>query len=299
MAIDTDQTLEAPGVLLTGASSQIGIFAIPRLVQAGFRVVAINRKGRPRGFPVFEKVKWLNETEAMQASPGCRYLLSAGPMELAQKFLESGKQIQTVVVFSSSSVETKHESDNVAERNQIQALMAMESQLQRSAENKGFKLVVFRPTLIYGCGLDTNISRLARFIQRFGFIPVNGAAAGLRQPAHADDLASIAVSALLSNDALPPVLSLSGGETLSYSDMVTRIFAAFGKPARLIHLPGWLFALLVRMAGVFRIAGGINPEMVKRQAVNLVLDDREARKLLAYSPRRFAPTEKDFSLPDF
>jgi len=299
MAVGTDQTLEAPGVLLTGASSQIGIFAIPRLVQAGFHVVAISRKGRPKGFPVFEKVKWLNETEAMQASPGCCYLLSAGPMELAQKFLDSGKQIHTVVVFSSSSVETKHESDNVAERNQIQALKAMESQLQRCAENKGLKLVVFRPTLIYGCGLDTNISRLARFIQRFGFIPVNGAAAGLRQPVHADDLAIVAVSALLSNDTLSQVLSLSGGETLSYSDMVARIFAAFGKPARLIRLPEWLFALLVRTAGVFRIAGGINTEMVKRQAVDLVFDDREARKLLAYSPRPFAPLQKDFSLPDF
>ena len=299
MAPGTDQTVDTPGVLLTGASSQIGVFAIPRLLEAGFRVVAVNRKGKPDWCPVFEQVEWLNETEAIKALQSCRFLLSAGPMELAEKFLETGSQFQSAVVFSSSSVEKKQESGSAIERNQIQSMLTLESRIQRMAETKGNKVVILRPTLIYGCGLDTNISRLAKWIRRFGFIPLNGEAKGLRQPVHADDLASVAIAALIIKDALPPVLPVTGGETLSYSEMAGRIFIALGKPVRLVRLPEWLFVLLLGIAKLFGFGGGINSEMVKRQGVDLVFDDKQARDLLNYKPRPFAPVEGDFSLPEF
>lgn len=298
MAAGTDQALDPPCVLLTGASSQVGVFLIPRLVRGGFQVIAVSRKGKPQAYPEFERVEWLSESDAMQLSPACRYLLSVGPMELAQKFLGNARQLQTAVVFSSSSVETKQKSGNLAERNQIEGMLAIESQLQRAADNDGVKLVILRPTLIYGCGLDTNISRLARWIRRFGFMPVNGRAAGLRQPVHADDLAQLAITAMQSKDALPQVLSVCGGSTLSYSDMVAGIFAALEKPVRLVHLPQWLFVLLAGAAGAFKITTGINGEMIKRQAVDLVFDDRKAKQLLNYKPRPFAPVEADFSLPE-
>jgi uncharacterized protein YbjT (DUF2867 family) len=92
-------------------------------------------------------------------------------------------------------------------------------------------------------------------------------------------------------------MSLTGGDTLSYSEMVSRIFAALRKPARLAHLPEWLFVLLVRIAGAFETGGGLNSEMVRRQRLDLVFNDQKARELLDYKPRSFAPVEKDFSLP--
>ncbi len=316
MAVSTDQTLNTPTVLLLGASSQIGVFAIPQLILAGFQVIAVSRKGRPENYPVFNQVDWLNEADAFQAAQSCEYLLSAGPMELAKKFLNTGMNndmpetepitpgltrgpFKTAIIFSSSSVEAKQDSDNPAERDQMKAMLALESDLQNIAENGATKLLIFRPTLIYGCGLDTNISRLASWILRFGFMPVNGKAAGLRQPVHAEDLASVAVNAMLANEPLPKVLPLAGGDTLSYSDMVAKIFAALGKPTRLVRLPQWLFVLLVRFAGTTKIGEGTNTEMVKRQAIDLVFDDRQARDLLHYNPRPFTPSEEDFSLPKF
>lgn len=297
MATDTDQALKAPGVILTGASSQIGVFAIPRLVDAGFHVFAISRKGRPETFPSFEQVDWLTEA-GTAATQGCHYLISAGPLMLAQKFLATVQDLQTAIVFSSSSVETKHESGDPAERRQMQGMLALEKELELMAQGRGIKLSILRPTLIYGCGLDSNISQLADWISRFGFMPVNGNAAGLRQPVHADDLASAAVTALLSTKGLPHVLSLTGGETLSYSDMVTKIFTALNKPVRLVRLPQWLFMLLVRIAATLKVGDKINAEMVRRQRLDLVFDDRQARELLNYNPRPFTPTGKDFSLPE-
>jgi len=291
-------------VLLTGASSQIGIFAIPRLLAAGFRVLAVSRKGRPGGYPDFEQVLWLNEAEAIEASTDCQYLLSAGPMELAQKFLtgkqtrtNSAKPFKSVIIFSSSSVESKQQSANPAERDQIQVMLELESKLKLIVQDKNIKLVIFRPTLIYGCGLDANISRLAAWIRRFGFMPVNGGASGLRQPVHADDLAAVAITALQSNEVLPRVLSVSGGDTLSYADMVARIFVAMDKPVRLVSLPQWLFVFLLNITNIFKPGNGVNSEMVRRQLLDLVFDDSQARELLDYKPRSFDPHVEDFSLP--
>jgi nucleoside-diphosphate-sugar epimerase len=281
---------------LTGASSQIGVFAIRRLVRAGFHVFAISRKGKPENYPVLEQVTWLSGIEAIPASRSCQYLISAGPMTLAKKFLEAGDQFQAVVVFSSSSVESKQNSADPVERRLAQDMLTQEKELQDMAGSRKLKLVILRPTLIYGCGLDSNISRLANWISRFGIMPVNGKANGLRQPVHADDLASVAIVAMQNMDGLPGVLVLTGGDTLSYSEMVSRIFMATKKPVRLLRLPEWLFILSIKILGASR---GINAEMVKRQRVDLVFDSQQAKNLLAYCPREFIPTEEDFSLPGF
>jgi len=66
----------------------------------------------------------------------------------------------------------------------------------------------------------------------------------------------------------------------------------------LLHLPQWLFVLIVNLAGTFKPTGGINSEMVRRQRFDLVFDDRQARNLLNYDPRPFAPGAQDFSLPN-
>lgn len=299
MAVGTDQAIKSPGVLLTGASSQIGVFVLPLLVKAGFRVIAVSRKGKPDAYPCFEQVRWLNEIDAHPAASDYEYLLSAGPLQLARKFLVRGSQVTKAIVFSSSSVETKQQSGNTAERDQIQGMLSLESEIRLVSESKNMKLVIFRPTLIYGCGLDTNISRLAGWIRRFGLMPVNGKAEGLRQPVHAQDLATVACTALLSKDDLPRTMNLTGGETLSYSDMVSRIFPALGKPVRLLRLPEWLFVLMAGIANTIKLTAGVNSEMIRRQRSDLVFEDRQARELLNYKPRPFAPGPEDFTLPDF
>lgn len=293
MAAGVDKTLNRPSVLLIGASSQIGVFAMPRLVQAGLHVFAVSRRGKPRDIPDIKGVEWLTDAHQHDADRNCRYLLSAGPLALALGILTSAQKFQSAVIFSSSSVISKQNSPDPAERQQIKEMLSLEAELEALSAKRAIKLVILRPTMIYGCGLDSNISRLAGWIRRFGFIPVNGRASGLRQPVHADDLAAAAVTALRSAKPLPRSLVLAGGNTLTYADMVGGIFAALNKPVRLLRLPQWLFILLVNI----RPGGDINSEMVRRQCDDLVFDDRQARELLAYNPRPFEPAGSDFSLP--
>lgn len=284
-------------VLMTGATSQLGVFALPRLVEAGLRVIAISRNGKPPHWPSFEEVEWLPAEQLQSAAEQCQYFLSAGPMEVASEVLASGARFDAVIVFSSSSVVSKRESGDPDEQGQMQRMLALEAAMGMIAGDKGIRLTIFKPTLIYGCGLDNNVSLLAAWIDRFGFMPLNGSARGLRQPVHADDLAAAAVKALLSETSLPRSLFLAGGETLTYREMTRRVFAAMGKPARLISIPQWLFIFLLGLAGKIKRDFDLNPEMIRRQRVDLVFDDQQARDLLGYSPRDFRPGKADFSLP--
>jgi len=81
-----------------------------------------------------------------------------------------------------------------------QRLMRAEAQLEQWAVERQIEWVILRPTLIYGYGRDMNISEIARFIQRFGFFPLIGGGAGLRQPVHSDDVIQACLSAMSTPD---------------------------------------------------------------------------------------------------
>jgi nucleoside-diphosphate-sugar epimerase len=152
-----------------------------------------------------------------------------------------------VVVLSSTSRFTKVGSGDTAEQATAAKLIDGETRLHAWAESRGIEWVILRPTLIYGIGRDKNISEIARFIRRFGFFPVLGEAKGLRQPIHAEDVATACVSALQATDAANRAYNISGGQTLSYREMVIRVFDALGRRPRLLTVPLWAFRLAVTM----------------------------------------------------
>ena len=296
MAFDSAQALSRK-ILLSGASSQIGVFAIPRLLAEGFEVVAVSRQKKPAYMPDSDQLTWCGLEQAFQTYSSFDFLLSAGPMELALKVLRHDPGIKRAVIFSSSSVVAKRESEDTAERLQMQQMLAHESELESFARQNGIKLTIFRPTLIYGCGLDSNVSRLARFIGRFSLMLVNGKATGLRQPVHAEDLAIAAILALKTESELPEKMLLTGGSTISYTDMLNAIFEALGKSVRIWPIPAWLLIPAVRLLTVIGLNAGVSVAMVKRQTQDLQYDGQQARQLLGFQPRPFAPEKKDFELP--
>jgi nucleoside-diphosphate-sugar epimerase len=293
-------------VLVTGASSQLGMFALPRLQAAGFRVLALSRRAPPSAIDVSEQVSWQNpgpvpgEGSSGKVLPGwpAQHLLSCGPLDLAIALLIKQAGLRRVVAFSTSSILTKAGSANQAESEHMAEIQEQELRLKKLCDDRDVSLVLLRPTLIYGCGLDHNISTLARFGRRFGFIPLAGEARGLRQPVHADDLAAVAVHAL-SIDHAPSLESVAcGGSTLSYRQMTEKIAAACGAGVRTLTLPPWLLAAAVRAATLLPAFRTINAEMVRRQGRDMVFDDTALREALDYQPRPFEPTQADFKVPE-
>lgn len=198
-----------------------------------------------------------------------------------------------VVALSSTSRFTKSGSSDSQEQAIARRLAEAEARLQAWAEARGVEWVILRPTLIYGLGRDKNIVEIARCIRRFGFFPVFGRADGLRQPIHAQDVAGACLAALHAPDVANKAYNISGGETLPYREMVVRVFAALGRPPRLlpVPLPAFRFAVfLLRSLPRYRHWSSAMAERMNR---DLVFDHHDATLDLAFEPRAFVLSQED------
>ena len=293
-------------VCITGASSQLGVFLLPRLQAAGFRVLALSRSAPLRPLDVAPGVTWMKTSfladgerrDQVVRQPLPDHLVSCAPLELALRLVLRHPGLQRVVAFSSSSVMSKAESPDRSERRLMASMAADEKALATACSERGIPLLLLRPTMIYGCGMDRNVSRLAEMARRHGLVPLVGAATGLRQPVHADDLADLAIRALQASPALDTDSPVCGGSTLTYREMAERIAAAQPRRARLLGLPQGVMVALVRARALLPGAGGLNTEMVRRQKCDLVFDDSALREALGWSPRPFQPTAADFEVPE-
>lgn len=283
-------------VIVTGASSQLGVFLLPRLQAAGMTVLALSRKAPPAPVNISGQVRWARTTSG---SGPASHLVSCGPLGLALSVIRENHNLQRVVAFSTSSVLTKAGTENRRERGIVARIRENEQELRSLCEERGFALALIRPTLIYGCGLDSNISLLARLGRRFGFIPLANNARGLRQPVHADDLAELAVRCLVNESPVRLESLACGGSTLSYREMVEKTAAACGKGVRPLKLNPRILAAAAELVSILPGFSGVNAEMVKRQSGDMVFDDTVLRQALDYHPRPFDPQAGDFKIPDF
>ena len=128
-------------------------------------------------------------------------------------------------------------------------------------------------------------SAAARFIGRFGFYPVHGAAAGRRQPVHADDLAAAALAALDCDTAAGRSYALGGGETLAYRDMIGRIFDVLDRPRRIVRTP--LLPVMLDVAGAVLPGSELTGDVARRMNMDLDFDDGSAARDFGYAPRGF------------
>lgn len=283
-------------VLVVGASSQVGWFLLPRLLARGLAVDALSRTA-PVDYPSLEGLRWVTPDTAQEMLDSYEALLSAGPLALALDYARAMPGLQRLCLTSTSSVLVKAQSPDLAERDAVEAIREAEESFRQLARERNLPLLLLRPTLVYGCGLDRNLTRLVAFIERFGFLPLSRRAGGLRQPLHADDLARALAAGLEPRARRELVSPLCGGEALDYRAMMRRLFHALDRPPRLLALPPALFAGGVALARRLGLASELSPEMVGRQAVNLIFEDARAREILGVQPRRFHPTAKDFQRP--
>ena len=278
----------APSVVVTGASSQIGVFLLPLLARAGFEVTAVSRAAPADPVRLGGSVRWISP--ATDFEPG-RYLVSCGPLSLALQHVERGAPLEKIVAFGTTSTLSKSDSPDRAEREMIAAIAEAEAELKARCRERGVDLVLIRPTLVYGCGRDENLSRLLRFGERRGFVPVSTRSGGLRQPVHAQDLAVLARDALETETGSLLEGSACGGSILTYHEMVEKTARCGRRRIRVLPVPKWLLKCLVRLAP------NANPAMIERQARDLVFDDSKFRQVLDWNPRPFEPTPADFALP--
>ena len=277
-----------------GGTSLVGRLLLLQLTSRGYQVDAYTQKESV--FEPLNSVRWHSYNTSIDLpNDHIECWICAAPIWVIPEHFDllESQGARRLVALSSTSRFGKQNSEDLAERQIAQRLAKAEEKLQQWAEDRNIQLVILRPTLIYGHGLDKNISEISRFIRRFGFFPLFGKAQGLRQPVHADDIAKACVSALLENDVQSGAYNLSGGETLRYREMVERIFETMGRKPRLLPIPLLLFTLAISVLRLISRYKHWSPAMAQRMNQDLVFDHSEATIAFGFRPRGFNPTPED------
>lgn len=276
-------------VLVTGGSSLVGHYLLPRLAAARCETLVLSRRGPGQSAP---GVSWMQADIARRIPwpdfAGFDALIHLAPLPLLPGILaDLPPSMRHIVAIGTTSVYTKLGSAASRDRLLVEQQRAAETALVEFCTEHSVRFTLFRPTLVYDGVRDKNVARIGAVIQRFGFFPVVRPGKGLRQPLHADDLAAACVAALRAE--ISGAYELSGGETLSYRAMVERIFECLGRRPRILPVPlaGYRAAIAVaRMLPGYR---GLTPEVANRMNQDMVFDCSAARRDLGFAPRSFLP----------
>ena len=270
-----------------GATGIVGGYIVEHLVRSGETPLALSRaQHRNCG------VVWLQgdlATPETLKPPSFETLYCTAEIGLLADALPHiyTTALKRVVAFTSTSIVTKIESEVASERELLLRLAEGERRLIATCERYDVGWTILRPTIIYAEGRDRNITRLSRLIARYGVLPLMGSASGLRQPVHAEDLAMGAINAASSAAAIDKVYALPGGETLSYREMVGRIFDGMHKPRRIIAAPPLLWRTAFTIAKPF--FPNANVAMGNRMTKDMVFDASPAIRDFGWRPRNFHP----------
>lgn len=284
-------------VLVLGASGQIGHFLLPQLLAHGVAVEAVSRQAQPPA----ARVHWSRFDLYLNGDAAYRpdIVISAGPLDGLLAWLSRTRHRPgRIVAFSSTSASTKQGSTDPAERELAQRLLDSERVLQLHCQARGIGWTILRPTLVYGCGLDANLSRIAALARRWRVVPLPADAIGRRQPVHAQDLAACAWTAANTDVSLGKRYELCGGTSLTYLEMVRRTVRCLKPPGYVLRLPSWLFRLLVGPLQRLDLVPGLSAAMLDRMRTDLVFSAAEAERDLGWVGRPFQPDEACFTAPD-
>ncbi len=289
-----------------GATSFVGECLVAILLQNGWRVTAFsrhksvvtaNRSPLQSSLITWRRIDDPSERENRFATVDetiTVWFYLAPIWTLPERFDFLVKRgIRRIIVLSSTSIFTKVDSTDAGEREVVHRLTEGETALRLWAKNNGVIWTILRPTLIYGQGRDRNIMEIVRVIQRFGFFPLIGKACGLRQPVYVEDVAKACLAAFLSGETGDRAYNITGGETLTYREMVIRIFSALGRTPRLLQVPGWIIRLSVTMVRMLPRYRHWTVGMVERMNRNLVFDSSAAMCDFEYTPRPFKLNKSD------
>lgn len=276
-------------VLVTGATSQIGLCVVRRMLASGAAVLAISRND---AIPFqHEQLRWIKGDLTDTALHLQGYLVDlavhCAPLWHLPKTIPllGDAETQRVIAFGSTSIFAKALSKNDYEKDIVAKLTKAEAETAERCNAKGILWTILRPTLIYGVGLDLNVTSLAKFINRFSFFPVYPPAFGRRQPVHADDLALAVMQSIYAEPSFGKAYNVSGGEIVTYREMLERLFALCRKKKRIVETTALPFILDV--ARVVLRRKHLNGEIARRMNDDLIFFHDDAKRDFGYAPRAF------------
>lgn len=147
-----------------------------------------------------------------------------------------------------------------------QSKLEAELGLRALAAETGMELVIIRPPLIYGPGVKANFLSMMRWLDAGVPLPL-GAIHNGRSLVALDNLVDLILTCIDHPGAANETFLAGDGEDMSTTELLRRIAAALGRPARLLPVPeAWLWAgarFLGKSAWSRRLCGSLRVDIAK------------------------------------
>lgn len=153
--------------------------------------------------------------------------------------------------------------------------MEAEQGLRALAAETGMEVVIVRPVLVYGPGVQANVLSMMRWLHKGVPLPF-GAIHNRRSLVALDNLVDLIATCIAHPAAANQTFLVSDGEDLSTTMLLRRMGAALGKPARLLSVPSWMLETGATMLGKKALA--------QRLCGSLQVDISKTRELLGWTP---------------
>lgn len=151
-----------------------------------------------------------------------------------------------------------------------------EQGLQAISQETGLEVVVVRPPLVYGANAPGNFGALVAMLRRGWPLPLGAVTTNRRSYVALPNLVDLLLTVCDHPAAANQVFLVSDGEDLSTADLLRRLAAAMGRPARLLPVPVGLLALGAKLLG--------KPEVFQSLCSSLQVDMGKTQELLGWRP---------------
>lgn len=202
-------------------------------------------------------------------------------VNLAKQAADAGvKKFIFISTIGVNGVETKKEpfrsSDIVHPHNSYaKSKYQAEIALNEIAKESGMKLVIIRPTLVYGSDAPGNYKSLLNLVKNSSILPFK-AIHNKRSFISIQNLCSLINFCLNSKEADGQIILASDGYTVSIFEFTNAIAESLGRKLYQVPIPRKIFILLGRL---------FNKEQMIGQLINdLRVDDEETRNRISWQP---------------
>lgn len=281
-------TLLQRSCLVLGANSQLGERLLPHLLYADYKVHAISRQSNSKRVST-DQIQWhVLDLQTVNYWPvAVSLVIHLAPLYLLPDILRYATSPLRVIAISSTSIRTKQASPSTVERDLAQRLLLAELNVQQLCRSAGHTLTILRPTMLYGLERDATIGRMQKFVQRWGFLPIPAMQTGLRQPVHVDDIAQAILQVVDVEATFNKVYELGGRDCLDVHTLAKRIFTDNQKPVRMLYIPTFILSMALMLLERLRPRLDWSPALLKRAALDQVVDNQAAIDDFQYAPRLF------------
>jgi nucleoside-diphosphate-sugar epimerase len=283
--------------IIGGAGTQLAPWLIPELLRRGWKLRLLSR-GIAQRHQYGPDALWqdfdFKKSEPLPTGPA-QTLIHIADINLVIPHLRSFRDagVKRVVAFSSTSKLTKVRSSSPFDQATVARLQRAEDELMSGCAALGMDWTILRPTLIYGGlkpkGVVVQCAQIIRLTR--GWFPIVGDASGFRQPVHTADLAMAAIQAAESPNARNRAFNLSGGEKLTFRQMIERIFTVMGRKPRFVRIPVVGFQAAIAVISCLPRYSHFSKDTALRMMQDMSFDHAEATAAFGYSPISFIPLQ--------